>query len=78
MPVDPKRGAALVESIHQPWRATLGECLQRWRGLDAQARAACYLVLDGEEPTTRHTLNARRIAELAASLPSGEERPLAA
>lgn len=71
MSVDPKRGAALVESIHQPWRATLGECLQRWRLLDAATRAACYLVLDGDEPTTRHTLNARRIAELSADL-SGE------
>lgn len=59
------RQAQLVESIHQPWKATLDECLQRWRSLDAATRAHSYLVVQGEHDM-RRTLNARHIAELAA------------
>ena len=57
--------AQLVASIHQPWRAPVHECLERWRRLDAAARASAYLVLEGPEPSVRRTLNASAIAELA-------------
>jgi hypothetical protein len=58
--------AQLVASIHQPWRASVQECLDRWRRLDAAARASAYLVLEGPEPRRRRTLNAAEIAKLAA------------
>ncbi len=57
--------AQLVASIHQPVRASVHECLDRWRRLDAAARASAYLVLEGPEPSLRRTLNASAIAELA-------------
>jgi len=56
--------AQLVASIHQPWRASVHECLDRWRRLDAAARASAYLVLEGPEPSLRRTLNAAEIAKL--------------
>lgn len=59
--------AQLVASIHQPWRATVEECLDRWRRLDAPARASAYLVLEGPEPNLRRTLNAAEIAKLVAA-----------
>ena len=31
--------AELVESIHQPWKATVIECLRRWRALPPPIRA---------------------------------------
>jgi hypothetical protein len=61
---DPNRRAELIESIHQPWKATLGECLSRWRGLAPQVRAQSYLVVE-DETRRRRTLNAAKIAELA-------------
>lgn len=57
--------AQLVASIHQPWRAPIHECIDRWRRLDAAARASAYLVVEGPEPSRRRTLDARDIAELA-------------
>lgn len=57
--------AQLVASIHQPLRASVHECLDRWRRLDANARAAAYLVLEGPEPHVRRTLNGAAIAQLA-------------
>ncbi|EZP52813.1 MULTISPECIES: hypothetical protein [Sphingomonas] len=57
--------AQLVASIHQPWRASVRECLDRWQRLDAAARASAYLVLEGPEPNLRRTLNAVEIAKLA-------------
>jgi len=62
------QGAALVESIHQPVRSTVRACLDRWLAMDRDARAACYLVVEGVEPTSRHTLNGRQIGELLGSL----------
>ena len=57
--------AQLVASIHQPWRASVHECLDRWRRLDDSARATAYLVLEGPEPSVRRTLNSAAIAKLA-------------
>lgn len=57
--------AQLVASIHQPVRASVRECLDRWLRLDAAAREAAYLVLEGPEPNLRRTLNASEIAKLA-------------
>lgn len=65
--IDLGREAQLVESIHQPWKATLGECLQRWRALDATTRSQSYLVVQGTRDGYRQTLNASRIAELAST-----------
>ena len=59
--------AELVETIHQPWRATVGECLDRWHQLEPGARAASYLVLI-DDAAARRTLNSTRIAELALAL----------
>ena len=60
--------AELIETIHQPWRATVGECLDRWQKLEPYARSASYLVVIGDH-AARRTLNAARMAELAAALP---------
>lgn len=68
--VEPNRPAQLVASLHAPWRATVAECLTRWADLDRDARARSYLVLEGDEPGVRRTLNGGRIAELAARLRS--------
>ncbi|WP_293877308.1 MULTISPECIES: hypothetical protein [unclassified Sphingomonas] len=57
--------AQLVASIHQPWRASVHECIERWRRLDGAAQASAYLVLEGPEPSARRTLNAAAIAALA-------------
>lgn len=71
----PTGRAELVESIHQPWRATVDECLDRWRMLEPRARAHSYLVvLEGAD--RRRTLNAQGIAELAARLEGAQgDRP---
>lgn len=52
------------QSIHQPWKATLVECLRRWNGLDPLTREQSYLVIQ-EQAATRLTLNATKIAALA-------------
>lgn len=65
---DPNRPARLVAGLHAPRRATVAECLERWAALDDDARARSFLVLEGDEPGLRRTLNAGRIAELAARL----------
>ena len=57
--------AQLVASIHQPWRASVHECLDRWRRLDAAARSTAFLVVEGPEPRRRRTLNAAAIAVIA-------------
>ena len=57
--------AQLVASIHQPVRASVRECLDRWLRLDAAARESACLVLEGPEPNLRRTLNASEIAKLA-------------
>jgi hypothetical protein len=63
--IDPDARAELVETIHQPWKASVRDCLARWRQVPAAARDCCYLVLhDG--PAARRTLNAGRLAELDA------------
>ena len=63
--IAPGDRAELVESIHQPWKATVGECLTRWHALDRGIRERSYLVVqDGAD--RRRTLNASHIAELAA------------
>lgn len=69
--IDLGRGAQLVESIHQPWAASLHDCLHRWRRLDPPRRQRCYLVIHGPQPAIRRTLNGRQIADLAASLDLG-------
>ena len=66
MPIfEAARAAALVESIHQPKRSTVGACLDRWSALDRDARAHCYLIVEGDEPGARVTLNGREIEQLA-------------
>lgn len=56
--------ADLVASIHAPWHATVGECLDRWEALGLTERSQSYLVLHGDAGA-RRTLNALAIAELA-------------
>lgn len=63
----PTRSARLVSGIHPPRGATLAECLALWRALAPAERFASYLVVDGDADGTRVTLNAARIAALAAS-----------
>lgn len=68
MPVpDPNARAELIETIHQPWRATVRECLRRWAALDAPTRLQSYMVLD-EGAGRRRTVNGAAIADLAARL----------
>ena len=67
MTTDRHARAELIENIHQPWRATLAECLHRWGTLSPGARSQSYLVLQ-EQGGRRHTLNATGIADLAARL----------
>lgn len=57
------RGARLVDTLFCPIPTTLGDALAQWRRLDPQQRAASYLVVDGDEPTQRHTLNAAQIEQ---------------
>jgi hypothetical protein len=59
--------ADLVFSLHRPLRASLAECLARWRSLDAATRAGSYLVVHGRGDV-RRTLAADRIAELARAV----------
>lgn len=77
---DLNKRAELIESIHQPWKATLAECLQRWRGLDPLKRAQSYLVIQ-EMTGIRRTLNATKIAALAFDAGAGDggasRKPLA-
>lgn len=63
--VQPTDRAELVESIHQPWKATVGECLHRWHALDPAIRERSYMVLR-DDSDRRTTLNAHHIATLAA------------
>jgi hypothetical protein len=42
---DPTARAELIESIHQPWKATLAGCLSRWSSLDPLMQAQSYLVI---------------------------------
>lgn len=65
--IDPDAGAALVASIHAPWKATVRECLARWSTLDAPAREYSYLVVQ-EGGDRRRTLNAHAIGELCTQL----------
>jgi len=68
MPItDPDSRAELIESIHQPWKATLGECLRRWNELDPRKRTQSYLVIE-ESTGNRLTLNAAMIAIMAERL----------
>ena len=60
------RRALLVDSLYRPTPTTLGEALKRWNSLDPAERAASYLMIDGDEPFTRRTLNGAQIAELSA------------
>lgn len=64
--------ADLVASIHAPWQATVGECLERWEALGPTERSQSYLVLRGDAGA-RRTLNALAIAELA-ELSGGDHR----
>ena len=64
MPTEPAV-AELIWSIHQPWKATLSDCLSRWQALDPRFRAQSWLILHGQAGA-RRTLNAAHIAELAA------------
>lgn len=57
--------ADLVATIHAPWQATVGECLQRWATLGTIQQSQSYLVLRGDAGA-RRTLNASAIAKLAA------------
>jgi hypothetical protein len=59
--------AELIESIHAPWKATVGECLSRWSRLDPLTRAHSYLVVHGEAGG-RVTLNAVKIFALQADV----------
>jgi hypothetical protein len=59
--------AELIWSMHQPWRASVGECLARWRTLDGAVRAQSFLVVHGSGGT-RRTLAAAGIAELATTI----------
>lgn len=66
--VEQDRRAALVASIHSPWRASVAECLDRWTALDPSTRVRSYLVVEGDGPGVRHTFNGDGIARLAAQL----------
>jgi hypothetical protein len=57
--------AELIWSIQQPWKASLGDCLSRWRALDPRWRTQSYLVVHGEGDA-RRTLGAEAIAVLAS------------
>lgn len=58
-----ERGASLVDCLYRPIPTTLGDALAQWRRLDPQRRASSYLVVDGDESTQRHTLNAAQIEQ---------------
>ncbi len=60
---DHTQPADLVWSISPPWRATVAECLQRWRSLPEPTRAGSFLVLR-EGAGARRTLAGAAIAEL--------------
>jgi hypothetical protein len=61
---DPDATAELIESIHQPWKSTLADCLRRWNRLDPFTREQSYLVIQ-EQDGRRRTLHGEGIAELA-------------
>ncbi len=63
---DMNRGAKLVHSLYRPIPMTLGEALDRWMRLDPARQASSYMVIDGDEPSTRRTLNGAQIAALSA------------
>lgn len=64
---DPNASAELIASMHQPWRATVAECLQQWRSLDPRMQSGSYLVLHGKAGL-RSTLNGATIADLSNRL----------
>lgn len=64
---DRQSPAELTWTLHQPFRASVADCLHRWRTLDAAARARSYLVLHGHAGL-RRTLDAERIADLADAI----------
>ncbi len=66
--------AELVESIHEPWKATIGECLSRWTRLDPLTRAQSYLVVHGDAGG-RVTLNAAKIVALQADVSAAHFGP---
>jgi hypothetical protein len=68
MGFDLSSGARLVESLYQPARSTVSECLARWHGLEPHAQVRCYLIIDGEQVGARQTLNGGQIAELSIRL----------
>lgn len=74
MPTSTDRSARadLVASIHAPWQATVGECLDRWEALGPTERSQSYLVLRGDAGA-RRTLNALAIAELAGLSSRGHQ-----
>ncbi len=63
--IDPNRGAQLVNSLYWPVPMTLYDALAQWRHLDPARQASSYLVIEADEPSSRHTLNGAQIAELA-------------
>ena len=68
MTIDPTRRAALVASIHAPWRATVAECLTRWASLDRATQCRSYLVVEGDLPGARETLGSSAIGSLLAAV----------
>ncbi len=61
--VDTSRGAQLVDSLHRPVPMARRDALAQERGLDAIRQASAYLVIDGDEPSARHTLNLAQIGD---------------
>lgn len=57
------RRAQIVDSLYRPVVVTLGDALSYWRGLDPKTRSTSYLIVDGDEPTVRHTLNAKQVEQ---------------
>jgi len=55
------RRAQIVDSLYRPIDVTLGDALSYWHNLEPHRRAASYLIVDGDEPSVRHTLNARQV-----------------
>ncbi|WP_419808573.1 hypothetical protein [Sphingomonas sp.] len=64
---DRQATAELTWTLHQPFRASVADCLLRWHTLDGPARARSYLVLHGQAGL-RRTLDAEHIADLAMTI----------
>jgi hypothetical protein len=58
--------AALVESIHAPWRDTVEGCLSKWAGLDERTRSRAYLVVDTGSSGRKRTFNGAEIANIVS------------